>query len=94
MDALLRTQSEKLKPGTRDLGGIKLCDLLIKRGVLDHCAATQDIIDKKVDTYQVGDELEPLPEALKDAADKVGVVEQGQGDQKDVERVPHRFPAL
>ena len=44
--------------------------------------------------YQVGDELEPLPEALKDAADQVSVVEQGQGDQEDVERVPHRFAAL
>ena len=51
-------------------------------------------IDKMEKNYQVGDELEPLPEALKDAADQVGVVEQGQGDQEDVERVPHRFAAL
>ena len=48
----------------------------------------------KLKYYQVGDELEPLPEALKDAADQVGVVEQGQCDQEDVERVPHRFAAL
>ena len=44
--------------------------------------------------YQIGVELKPLPEAFEDASNEVGVVEQGQRDQENVERVPHGLATL
>jgi len=45
-------------------------------------------------TYKICVKLKPFSKAFEDASNQVGVVEESQRNQKNVEGISHRFSAL